>query len=826
MKQKKPSYEELEVRLHQAEEVLRAIRAGEIDLVIGEKCPFVLRVKEAEDALQKAKEMLELAISGSKTGLWDLQFNHEDPYKIPDAIYLSPQLKEFIGFKEEEFPNSISAWHSRIHPEDLEIVKKSAQEHLEGKKEIHEVEYRIYHKDGSIRWIHSRGKILRDENGIPKRWTGIDWDITDQKLKEQSRKESEEKYRALVERSLQGLLVVQDFRIVYASKRCAEIIGYPIEELLSFPPEKVIALVHPDDQGLVWGRFRERIFGEEVPPHYEYRITGKDGELKWIEMFASLIEYEGKPAVQAAIVDITERKEAEQALRESEERYRLVVENAGDMVILVAQDEHIQFVNRRAMELTGYSYDEFISRPFDKFIHPEDRDKVLQYHARRLKREKGVPEVYSFRIIDKAGNIRWVEINVALINWKGSPATLNFLRDITDLKKFEEEKEILQAQFRQAQKMEAIGRLAGGVAHDFNNMLTIIKTHSQLMLMQLREGDPLFDSVREVERAADRAAALTRQLLAFSRRQVMEFRVLDLNVVIRDMEKMLRRVLGEDIELVTYYAGDLGRVKADPGQIEQILMNLVVNARDAMPKGGKLTIETANVDLDEEYVRRHVGARAGAYVMLSVTDIGVGMSSEVRERIFEPFFTTKEKGKGTGLGLSTVYGIVKQSGGNIWVYSELGKGTTFKVYLPRCEEVAEEVGRKEEVKEIPRGGEVILVVEDDETVRKLAVGILRRFGYEVLEAGLPGEALLLGEQRKERIDLLLTDVVMPQMSGRELGERIRRFHPEVRVLYMSGYTDNAIVHHGVLESGIAFMQKPFTVEGLARKVREVLDKKE
>ncbi len=373
--------------------------------------------------------------------------------------------------------------------------------------------------------------------------------------------------------------------------------------------------------------------------------------------------------------------------------------------------------------------------------------------------------------------------------------------------------------------MEAIGRLAGGIAHDFNNLLTVIKGYSQLSLLGFKEGDPLRGNLEEIKNAADKAADLTHQLLAFSRRQILELRVLDLNTLLQNLDKMLRRVIGEDIELVTILAEDLGRVKIDPGQIEQMIMNLAVNARDAMPYGGKLTIETANQELDEEYARVHVAVTPDRYVMLSVSDTGIGMTPEVRERVFEPFFTTKEKGKGTGLGLSTVYGIVKQSGGNIWVYSELGKGTTFKIYLPRVDEPLEErrVGR--EVKEgLPRGNETILLVEDDEEVRKLAVQVLVNQGYKVLEAPQGLDAFLICAEHDDPIHLLLTDVVMPKMSGRELAETLISLRPKIKVLYMSGYTDNAIVHHGILGEGMNYLQKPFSVKELSRKVREVLDK--
>jgi signal transduction histidine kinase/ActR/RegA family two-component response regulator len=402
--------------------------------------------------------------------------------------------------------------------------------------------------------------------------------------------------------------------------------------------------------------------------------------------------------------------------------------------------------------------------------------------------------------------------------------TLMACEDITELKRAEEEKALLQEQLRQSQKVEAIGRLAGGIAHDFNNLLTVIKGYSELSRLRFKEGDPLRENMDEIQNATERAASLIRQLLAFSRRQVMEMKVLDLNTLLRDLDKMLRRVIGEDIALVTLLAEDLGRTRADVGQIEQVIMNLAVNAKDAMPSGGKLTIETANVELDKSYARSHVDVKQGHYVMFSVSDTGVGMTTEVRERIFEPFFTTKEKGKGTGLGLSTTYGIVKQSGGHIWVYSEQGKGTTFKIYLPRVNEPLEDITKDVLKEKLPRGNETILVVEDEEEVRKLTAKILERQGYRILETSNGDDALLACERRKGPIHLMLADIVMPGMSGSELAKLLKPLYPEIKILYMSGYTDNAVVRHGVLKKGVNYIQKPFTTEGLARKVREVLDK--
>jgi nitrogen-specific signal transduction histidine kinase/ActR/RegA family two-component response regulator len=390
-----------------------------------------------------------------------------------------------------------------------------------------------------------------------------------------------------------------------------------------------------------------------------------------------------------------------------------------------------------------------------------------------------------------------------------------FVRDVTDQRR-------LQQQVLQSQKMEAVGRLAGGIAHDFNNLLTVITSYSDLVLEDLPPGDAKRDDLEQVQKAADGAAALTRQLLAFSRQQVVEPRVVSLNTVVEGLHKILRRVIGEDVELATTLAPNLGNVRADVGQLEQVLMNLAVNARDAMPTGGRLTVETANVEHDPDYARDREAAAVRRFVMLAVSDTGCGMDEATKARIFEPFFTTKEPGKGTGLGLATVYGIVKQAGGFIWVYSEPGRGTSFKIYVPEVDAPADRTTAAAGAP-VPRGTETVLLVEDAAAVRAVAKQVLERQGYTVLEAPDGEAALRLAQRHRGPIHLLLTDVVMPRVSGREVAEQLTRVRPDVKVLYASGYTDDSVVRHGILESGTAYLQKPFSPDSLARKVRDVLD---
>lgn len=511
------------------------------------------------------------------------------------------------------------------------------------------------------------------------------------------------------------------------------------------------------------------------------------------------------------------RRQAEQALRESEERLQAILDNSPALIYTQDTECRFTFVNRKFETLFKIEKDQIKTRvPHD--IFPEEfADTLVSYCAKVL--EEKAPKELEEVILHDDGPHTYVSIRFPLFDSSQAVSGLcTISTDVTGGK-------LLEEQLRQAQKMEAIGRLAGGVAHDFNNLLTAIIGYSQIVLASLGPNDLLRKEVDEIQKAGKRASSLTSQLLAFSRRQILQPRVLDLNLIVSSTVKMLRRLIGEDIHLVTILASDLGHVKIDPGQMEQVIMNLAVNARDAMPRGGKLTVETSNTLLDDTYAREHISMQPGSYVMLAVTDTGVGMNAETRSQIFEPFFTTKETAMGTGLGLSMVYGIVKQSGGFIWVYSEPGEGTTFKIYLPQIEEAEDSALQRDDTGYLPRGTETILLVEDEQSVRDLTARILSELGYTVIEASNGEEALQISSERAHgEIDLLLTDVVMPQMSGKLLTDMVKAARPGIKVLFSSGYTDNALVHHGSLEPGTAFLQKPFSPSGLAHKVREVLDK--
>ena len=632
---------------------------------------------------------------------------------------------------------------------------------------------------------------------------------------EEARRQGEERFRALIEHGADVVaLVAPDGTLLFASHSIERLLGFTPAELVGRP---AFERVHPDDLPRINAALRDIVARPGTPAGLELRWRHKDGS--WRHIDAVAVDRLAEPAVGAIVVnfrDVSERRTAEAALRESEERYRTLVEGVRDIIFALSPEGTIASLNPAFETIAGWRREEWVGQPFERLVHPEDLPLALELLGRVVRGE--LRPASQFRVRTAKGDYRVGEFSATSQLHEGRLiGILGIGRDVT-------ERVQLEQQLRQAQKMEAVGRLAGGIAHDFNNILTAITGYADLLLEDLAASDPRRQDADEIHKAADRAAGLTRQLLAFSRQQVLQPTVLEVTKLVSDLEKMLRRLLGEDVELRTRLAPTTGRVKADPGQLEQVVMNLAVNARDAMPTGGKLTLETANVDLDEAYAADHYPARAGPFVMLAVSDTGIGMSEETQAHMFEPFFTTKEKGKGTGLGLATVYGIIKQSGGFIWVYSEVGHGTTFKLYLPRVEELAERAAAPAHTRARPaRGTETILVVEDEAPVRNVARQVLERHGYTVLEAARAEAALDIATRYSGTIHLLLTDVVMPGLNGRELASRLADLRPDARVIFMSGYTDEAVTRHGVLEPGSAYVQKPFTPDAIARKVREVLD---
>ena len=674
-------------------------------------------------------------------------------------------------------------------------------------------EVRWKRRDGSLVWVLLDSRVIRGASGAIELFEGFVHDIQTRKDAEESLRESEQRHRTLFESMLHGYAYCEmlyedgkprDFVYLDVNKAFEELTG--LKDVVGKRVTEVIPGIRESSPELFQAYGRVALTG--IPERFEIHVES-------LGIWFSISAYSPQKGRFVALFDnVTERKRAEEALRQSEERFRRSFSSSPvAMTLSEAKTGLMIDVNERLAGMLGYAREELIGRSsleLGLWVDPAERARaVADVEASIPIREREI------RLRTKTGEVRYVLDSIEPLRFGLERVLLSAFQDVT-------ERRLLEEQLRQSQKMEAIGQLAGGIAHDFNNVLTAILGYGSLLATRLAGDASGREEVEEILQAAGRAAALTRQLLAFSRRQVLEPVVLGLNELIRNLEKMLGRVIGEHLSLDTRLDPSLGNVLADAGQIEQVIMNLVVNARDAMPQGGRLTIETANADLDEAYAQRHVPVRPGRYVMVAVSDTGVGIDAETQARIFEPFFTTKEKGKGTGLGLSTVYGIVKQSGGYIWVYSEPSKGTTFKVYLPRVDEPLPRRSSRTWPAVTAGGHETILVVEDESAIRSLTRQILEKYGYRVLDAPNGSEAEKLVAGHPEKIDVLLTDLVMPEMPGTELAARLVAKRPGVRVVFMSGYTSDAVVRGGLIESGQAFLQKPFTPTSLARKIRDVL----
>ena len=700
-----------------------------------------------------------------------------------------------------------------IAPEYRETVDRMIKAKLAGEQaSFYEIE--IITKNGHRLPLEvSTHLILSD--GTPVGVQGVARDISARRKREAKLIESEQRYKQLVNEAT-DIIYRTDLtgHFTFVNPIATQFMRRTREELIGL---HYLELIREDYRQSAADFYRRQV-KERIPATYlEFPAVAKDGSEIWIGQNVQLLMRNGQPVeMQAVARDITARKKVEEQLLLSEERFSKAFNFMPLAMSLTSfTDMRIIEVNQSFLTLNGYQRDEVIGKTAPELDLWADSEEERQF-LERLKTKHSVRD-QEIKVPSKDGNVRTYVISAEIINLRGEECVLAVTRDITEHRALEE-------QLRHAQRMESIGQLAGGVAHDFNNILTAILGYSQISIRRLGIQHPVTQNIEQIQKAGTRAASLTRQLLAFSRRQMLQPELVDLNALVADMKNMAQRLIGEDITLTTILKSELGQIKADPGQIEQVILNLVINARDAMLNGGIITIETDDVKVDQSFSRSHPPMSLGHYVLLAISDNGVGMNAATQKRIFEPFFTTKEVGKGTGLGLSTVYGIVKQSDGFIWVHSQVGQGTTFKLYLPRVEEIEEpEAASTTNQPELTTGHENILIVEDEDQVRDLAKEILEEMGYSVMTAADGAEGVRICQVFPSRFDLVIADVVMPMISGTELAQKVSKLQPQAKILYMSGYTSDSMVRHGVLEHEVFFLQKPFTPTSLTDKVREVLD---
>ncbi len=894
---------------------------------------YAIDITEKKQAEEKNKFLSEITQQASRSIITtDLNFK---------ITWVNDAFIRLYGYEFEEI-NGRKPDFLNAEPLSAEFQKEIYETVSAGKR--YNGEALNKKKDGSVLHCDLQVFPLFDESGNIFAYSGHQEDITERKLTEEALRESEEKFRTLIEQSYDPIYLLYENNFELINSRFSELFGYTIEECCD-TKFNFRQLVAPKSLPLIESRIEKKRKGEHVEPVYEFIAVAKDGREIECEVSTSYIDYKSGKAVQGIIRDITDRVYAEETLRKSEEKYKSLFENMqngfalhemvidetgtpidyifldineafeqqttlkrkkllgkkvtealpgiendpadwigtygkvvltgnsisfenyaeplkrwfsivayrpkegqfavlfhditerkqteealrmteikqsamisniSDVISIIDENAIIKYVSPNIEKHFGWKPEDLVGLEVWETIHSDDMESI-QKEFYELFQKQYLTTTIEYRYKCKDNSSKMIQLTAKnLLNDANVKGILLNYHDITDRTK-------LLEQLIQAQKMETIGNLAGGVAHDFNNLLTVIQGYSSMLHRSLDIKDPLYEMVSEISNAGDRAESLTRQLLAFSRKQILQPCVLNINDLIVNQEKMLRRLIGENIELVALLESDISKMKADPGQMEQVIMNLIVNSRDAMPGGGNITIETKKMKFEESTNWGNYEMAAGNYVLLVISDTGSGMSKEIINRIFEPFYTTKELGRGTGLGLSTAYGIVKQSSGYINVYSEPGLGTTFKIYFPAVKEHIEETEIIKTTEDSLSGHETILVVEDEETLRKMTCKILQTYGYTVLEAENAGSALIKHERFKEDVDLILTDVIMPDLSGKELVERLTPIQPNLKVLYMSGYTENSIIHHGVLDDDLHFIQKPFTVEMIARKVRDVLD---
>jgi PAS domain S-box-containing protein len=709
------------------------------------------------------------------------------------AIYQSPAVERIFGWSTDEAKTM--AWQDFVPEEERPKLANVLAKLLERPNETHAVTFRMRHRAGGLRWVELAGTNLLADPLVAAIVTNFR-DVTERKA---------------MEREIEGffeltpdLLAIAgtDGRFKRVNAAWSNTLGWTDSELLSGP---WLDFVHPEDRETT-AREGARLAAGLETIRFENRYRCHDGSYRWLQWSCKSVPDE--QLIFTCARDITEQRDASARDR------ALFTESPLPKFVIDDESRRFIDVNEAALQLYGYTRQEFLAKRAEDLVVPEERDEVRKSWAEAMAAD--ATRTSSRHHLTKAGARLAVDVTSKRIALGGRSTILSTSRDTTAERG-------LKVQLAQAQKLESIGNLAGGVAHDFNNLMSIILSYTLLMLQDLPPDNRFRADLEEIKRAGERATELTHQLLAFSRQQLLEPQAVDLATVLQSMGRMLKRLLREDIELNIALPAQVGHVHADPGQLEQVIINLAVNARDAMPNGGRLTIEAKDVDLEGQWALDDQGLSEGGYVMLAVTDTGHGMDEATRSRLFEPFFTTKPKGQGTGLGLSVVFGIVKQSGGHIWVYSEVGQGTTFKIFLPRTEKPSGATKRFVATRSMAPASETILLAEDENAVRTVTCAVLTRAGYHVLPASNGEDALRLARDTTEPIHLLLTDVVMPGMGGRVLAERMMALLPNIKVLYMSGYTDDAIVHHGVLDAGMHFYQKPVTPHALLQRVRDVLD---
>ncbi len=770
--------------------------------------------EQAEEALRESESKYRFMTDNVADIIWTVDMNL-------NFTYISPSVQRFRGLTVEEAMSQ--KIHEALTPASLQYAFKVMEEEnkalMDNPDRIRDkltIELEEYCKDGSTIWTENELKYLPGEDGKPIGIIGVTRDITERKRAERALRESEEKYRLVIENAKEGIVIAQDMKLVFANRAAVDMIEYS-EEMSE--PKPFTDFIHPDDRNMVVDHHIRRLKGEEVPPAYSFRILREDGTVKWVEFNTAVIQWKERPATLSFLNDITARKQAEEALRKSEEFFKEITENSSDVIIIADKNGDIKYCSRSIERFSGYKPEELIGKSGFTFIHPDDLERAVDDFGKAiLTTDSAIPN--EFRLVRKDGSTRYFDgMGKNLLD---NPAVAGFImniRDITDRRRAEEEKRRLEERLQRAHKMEAIGTLAGGIAHDFNNLLMGIQGYTSLTLLTLDPDDPNRERLKRIQEQVQSGAELTRQLLGFARGGRYEVKPADINDVIQKTSSMFGRTKKE-ITIHTKYETNLCPVEVDLGQMEQVFMNLYVNAWQAMPGGGNIYLETENVFLNNEKALLY-SVKPGKYVKITVTDTGTGMDEKTRERIFDPFFTTKAMGRGTGLGLATVYGIINGHKGMINVYSEIGHGTTFTIYLPASE--------KEVVKEettagtIDRGTETILLVDDEEIVLEVSRELLESLGYLVYAVGSGQEAIALFMGKRNEIDLVILDMIMPGISGGETFDRLREINPEIKVLLSSGYSLNGEAQT-ILDRGCkGFIQKPFQIEKLSQKVREMLD---